>query len=196
MKRILPVLMSLVLVFSLIVIPAYATEKYVFSWSPEDKVFLCDYLIPDGSYDVFVYLANKPGYVTDESVSLYSTSPVVLTFNEVIESGSDPYFLAESAFTFEVDSEVIMLPFKVAHFHDFSLLVLDYYGDCTSGSYVVFTPVENSSFPSLSGIVDSGMMSGVLDQVVSLLPVLIVTIVTFIATRKGIAFLRGFLAGS
>ena len=57
-------------------------------------------------------------------------------------------------------------------------------------------PVFVDDVPSLSGIVDSGMMSGVLDQVVSILPVVLVVVIGFIAIRKGIDFLRSFLAGA
>ena len=45
----------------------------------------------------------------------------------------------------------------------------------------------------LSGVVTSELMSGVLDEVVALLPVCIPVMVGFIALRKGIGFVRGVL---
>lgn len=45
----------------------------------------------------------------------------------------------------------------------------------------------------LSGIVTSEMLTGVLDEVVGLLPVCIPVMIGFIALRKGISFIRGIL---
>lgn len=45
----------------------------------------------------------------------------------------------------------------------------------------------------LDDIVTSTMLSGVLDEVVGLLPVCIPVLITFIALRKGIAFVQSIL---
>lgn len=45
----------------------------------------------------------------------------------------------------------------------------------------------------LAGIVTSEMMSGVLDEIVALLPVVIPVMIGFIGLRKGISFLQGVL---
>lgn len=45
----------------------------------------------------------------------------------------------------------------------------------------------------LSDVVTADLMSGVLDEVVGLLPVCIPVMVGFIALRKGIGFVRGVL---
>lgn len=45
----------------------------------------------------------------------------------------------------------------------------------------------------LSSIVTSGMLNGVLDEVVGLIPVVIPVAIGFLAIRKGIAFLFGVL---
>lgn len=45
----------------------------------------------------------------------------------------------------------------------------------------------------LSAIVTADMLGGVLDQVVSLLPVVIPVMIGFIGLRKGISFLQGML---
>ena len=45
----------------------------------------------------------------------------------------------------------------------------------------------------LSGIVTSSMLSGVLNEIVGLLPVVVPTMIGFIALRKGISFVLGML---
>jgi len=45
----------------------------------------------------------------------------------------------------------------------------------------------------LNTIVTNEMLSGVLDEVVGLLPVCIPVLITFIALRKGIAFVQSIL---
>lgn len=45
----------------------------------------------------------------------------------------------------------------------------------------------------LSGIVTAQMISGVLDEIVGLLPVILPTMIGFIGLRKGISFLQGVL---
>lgn len=45
----------------------------------------------------------------------------------------------------------------------------------------------------LADIVTAEMMSGVLDQIVSLLPVVIPVMIGFIGLRKGISFVQGIL---
>ena len=45
----------------------------------------------------------------------------------------------------------------------------------------------------LAAIVNTEMMSGVLDEIVALLPVVIPVMIGFIGLRKGISFLQGVL---
>ena len=45
----------------------------------------------------------------------------------------------------------------------------------------------------LAAIVTADMMSGVLDEIVALLPVVLPVMISFIGLRKGIAFLQGVL---
>lgn len=45
----------------------------------------------------------------------------------------------------------------------------------------------------LKDIVTSSMLSGVLDEVIGVLPVCIPVLITFIALRKGIAFVQSIL---
>ena len=46
---------------------------------------------------------------------------------------------------------------------------------------------------TLSSVVTSQMISGVLDEMVGLLPVVLPTMIGFIGLRKGISFLQGIL---
>ena len=45
----------------------------------------------------------------------------------------------------------------------------------------------------LAKIINADMLGGVLDEIVALLPVCIPVMISFIALRKGIAFVRGIL---
>lgn len=45
----------------------------------------------------------------------------------------------------------------------------------------------------LSTVVTSNMLQGVLDEIVGILPVCIPVMITFIALRKGIAFIQSIL---
>ena len=45
----------------------------------------------------------------------------------------------------------------------------------------------------LAAVVTADMLSGVLDEIVALLPVAIPVMIGFIALRKGISFLQGIL---
>ena len=46
---------------------------------------------------------------------------------------------------------------------------------------------------TLASIVSSQMISGVLDEIVGLLPVVLPTMIGFIGLRKGVSFLQGVL---
>lgn len=53
--------------------------------------------------------------------------------------------------------------------------------------------VTTTATTILSGIVNANMLSGVLNEITGLLPVLIPVMIGFIAVRKGIAFLQSIL---
>lgn len=62
-------------------------------------------------------------------------------------------------------------------------------GDLHTGPFTLMA-AEGST---LSGVVTSEMVSGVLQEVVSLLPVIIPAMIGFIAIRKGVSFVLGML---
>ena len=45
----------------------------------------------------------------------------------------------------------------------------------------------------LAGVITNAMLSGVLNEVVSLLPICLPVLITFIGLRKGIAFVQNIL---
>lgn len=51
----------------------------------------------------------------------------------------------------------------------------------------------NTTTATLATVVTNGMLSGVLNEVVSLLPVCIPVMIGFIGLRKGIAFIQSIL---
>lgn len=53
--------------------------------------------------------------------------------------------------------------------------------------------MENVAGGVLQGIITAEMVSGVLDEIVGLLPVIIPVMIGFIGLRKGISFLQGVL---
>ncbi len=52
---------------------------------------------------------------------------------------------------------------------------------------------EAAAATTLSTIITNDMLSGVLNEIVGLLPVCIPVMITFIALRKGIAFVQSIL---
>lgn len=51
----------------------------------------------------------------------------------------------------------------------------------------------DSSVGEIANVVTSGMMQGVLDEVIALLPVCIPVMISFIGLRKGISFIQSVL---
>lgn len=53
--------------------------------------------------------------------------------------------------------------------------------------------METAATATLSSIVTAGMLGGVLDEIIGLLPVVIPVMIGFIGLRKAISFLQGVL---
>lgn len=60
-------------------------------------------------------------------------------------------------------------------------------------SNLMMTVAEATGATGLSSVVTQDMLSGVLDEVIALLPIAIPVVISFIALRKGISFLIGIL---
>lgn len=196
MKRIIPILVVLVLVISLTVVSVCAAETYYFDTSTFVDVPGYDgfrYNLPDGRYTMTFHIPDTgdPDIPSGDLVS----DPFDLVFYN--EDGFLSVSLAPEFSSGFIDT----FPFMMVYYPNNPdiLVVLVPEGDdfqVYDGSLPFTLTRLDSDPPSLSGIVDSGMMSGVLDQVVSILPVVLVVIVAFIGIRKGIGFLRDLLASS
>lgn len=53
--------------------------------------------------------------------------------------------------------------------------------------------METASTSVLSTVITSNMLQGVLNEIVGILPVCVPVMITFIALRKGIAFIQSIL---
>ncbi len=63
-------------------------------------------------------------------------------------------------------------------------------------TYIVNPETANAAAAAatkLSGVVTAELMSGVLDEVIGLLPVCVPVMISFIALRKGISFIQSVL---
>lgn len=56
-----------------------------------------------------------------------------------------------------------------------------------------FIVAASTAAGKISGVVTADMMQGVLDEVISLLPVCIPVMISFIGLRKGISFIQSVL---
>ncbi len=55
------------------------------------------------------------------------------------------------------------------------------------------TAVAEGATGVLSGVITNAMLSGVLNEVIGLLPICLPVLITFIGLRKGIAFVQNIL---
>ena len=60
-------------------------------------------------------------------------------------------------------------------------------------SMVAFAEGETTASTTLQGVVTQDMIKGVLNEIIGLLPVVLPTMIGFIALRKGISFVMGML---
>lgn len=200
MKRFVVFLSIFALFFCLVPISAHAAESYTLDFTDRYQVYSGGNL-SEGWYSLTLDLSTS-----QHGDILYTFEPFYVTFDSVSDISSNPLFRIRLIADFVNDLRYPFWDFVVElngstqtiyKFEDVTGAVD--FRSFASDAVVTLTAVDDPSLsagPSLSGIVDSGMMSGVLDQVVSILPVVLVVIIGFIAIRKGISFLRGFLAGS
>lgn len=193
MKRFIAVLAVFALFLCLVPVPAQAAETYVFTYDESLKWPTCDSIVPDGLYDVSLYIVEPDG------LFLYtcSVSPVELVFNDPF---SESFFVSPIIFYSEQYDdlfECLIVPqtYEGRYYFFFSDGKDDIFDSYEDFAFIL-TRVEESGSPSLSDVVDTDVLGGVLDQVASLLPVVLVVIVAYIALRKGIRFLRSIMAGA
>ncbi len=59
--------------------------------------------------------------------------------------------------------------------------------------FILASSTPSSTTGQIANVVTSGMMQGVLDEVIALLPVCIPVMISFIGLRKGISFIQSVL---
>ena len=198
MKRIFPVFLSLVLVFSFMLVTVSASES-IFLNSDDCFEYIGLYcfptLVPEGKYSAVL---------TDFSGESFIIEPFEVLYEPIVYEGLDLCFSSAVVTPFECYGTLfnrIEFGYNMVDGNYVTFARLGHYSNPNSGlsvapsSSLELIPISSSAAP-LSAVVDGDMMSGVLDQVVSLLPVVLGILVAYIAIRKGIGFLRGFLAGS
>ena len=199
MKRLFSLLGVLVLFLGFMVLPAFAAESFVIDGSGMNGQY--PFLIPNGDYMVYAAFDSSGGI----SLRGSTRTPVAVRYELVTESYGATYEFARVSLLL-YDSSGSSMPLDLALFYyDNAMQVLvvnpetsktqPFVADSGSTMSLTFVPFENAA-PTLSGVVDSDMIGGVLEQVTSLLPVVLVVIIGYIAIRKGIAFLRAVLAGA
>ena len=197
MKRFFLFFVSLILVVSAVSFSVLAAETYFFDTSTfvETSGFGgFRYDLPEGRYTMTFHIPDSeeipiPGgdYVSEPFDVLFEGSdflircPVAPVFTDDTLSQFKFYLCYYSS-----NPEILVV--QVPEGEEFSI----YDGSLP----FTLTRVDLPSTSSLSDLVDTDMVSGVLDQVVELLPVVLVVIVGYIAIRKGIDYLRSFLASS
>lgn len=196
MKRVLCVL-HLALIVPLLLIPASASEEYVFEWLNPEVMFL-DYSFPLLEGCMFVFDGELPlGSYDISSVSSGVSISGCLHYDELIflEDQYDlPFWGAECALTVVVDQMACDVLFCAFYIPDDGFTVIVPVGDLSFDGYVDFL-VLTSVVPALSLVdyVSGDSIACVLDQVVALLPVVLAVLVGYIAVRKVFAWIQGFL---
>lgn len=126
----------------------------------------------------------------------------------VVDSGNLENFVAvhSNCCDCEIHDEFYELPsyFSDSFDKEYLAVPLDVSGFERSGDDVIFTysgpdtssPSTPTTDSGLSKVVNKEMLTGVLNEVTSLLPIVIPVIVGFIGLRKGISFLQSILHGA
>lgn len=198
MKRVLCVLL-LALIVPLLLIPASAAEEFLFERLPQDVMlfssdyeflyqdgfFVCPGQVPSGDYSVS--FPAYPGLSFELSVSYSDMVPV-----------SDAVSLPGCVIDWAIPSDDVAIPVSVLIVYseemDFTCLAVVPVNDNVNFDFSSFYSVLLTSvFPFLTEVVTSDSLHGVFNELVSLLPVVLVVLVAYIAVRKGFAWIQGFL---
>lgn len=200
MKRLVCVLCCLCLIFPFLVATAFAVEVQhsgvydgtgvYFDWLPEGEYSLTGELVLDGHVYSYVSEPVDLAYVDD------------LTFNVYLDGERYDSFLVDrwsDTFDFEyLDYPSCYVSFDLSSYSEFCGLSdfshsIKLTGDQTDMDLPVSRPVSPSGF---FDFVTSDTMSGALDPLVSLLPVVLGAVVVYIGIRKGIAWISDILHGA
>ena len=194
MKRIFTIFMSLFLIASLLAIPVAAAEEIFFEY-PEYLDAGVEVYIPEGTYFARLYVDDQ---IFDSSTFTIQYSPMDTYYdNDCVVSTSDIHLYGE------------VQQISIVSRNDFTctyigiLNYLDYEDDGLLDWEIKpafipgpFSLIPVASSPALSDVVNPHMMSGVLDQVVSLLPAILGVLVAYIGIRKAVSWLQSVLHSS
>lgn len=222
MKRILCVTLALLLLFPILLLPAAAAEpeEYVFEYveplalmsddydfDAYGSYYRCSSLIPEGYYRLQVILEDKylsPVFyftpaplVPGEPGGTYNSesyfSPVL--FPEVVSLSFDGNLLRNKNVSFEYYSSVFVMSAGSKYYSTISFLRNE--GSSTfflSNAVVSMISVDIIS-ENLSGSLSSEPYAA-FSEILSLLPIVLPVVVSFIAIRKAISYVRSKVNGS
>ena len=194
MKRKFFIFLSVIFILSMISVPAFATGSLVFAGSTAGSWEYTDsrhFDFEPGYYQLFFYTNNIGQH--DCRLLLETVDPVYLDYLPFGPHTISVDFLVHDDSYSHIDGLYFFSDGNGSNRFWLAVSGKEYQNSDTVTLYVSRVPAPPVS---ITDFVSSDMMSGVLDQVVSMLPVVLVVIIGFIAVRKGISFLRGFLAGS
>lgn len=178
MKRFFALFVVLIFMVSAMCIPVFAANSIVFERSGS-KFITSDQLVP-GEYTVVV---SNPA----TSDKLEITKPYYIDFvpdNSFIIPSIDILHNGEpTTYFFGISWWEGAIEFVMMDDVDNSFPMDD-------GFTVTFIPLVTETAPHITDFVSSDMLSGALDQVVALIPVVVGCIVAFVGIRKGISFLQ------
>lgn len=209
MKRVLRVLL-VALIVPVLLIPAHAGTGYVFerfdpdsimlfgsfdfTAYPADHVFVYEGILADGLYTVsFVSESGSAGsldslgpfqvvFLYDENEDLWYSSSVLSI--PMLDSSGSVVGYVDAALVFAIFDGTTVSFLELGG----SLADVDAY------SYMTLTPVGSDPVPSLVDYVSADSMSAVLSEIVALLPVILTVLVGYVAVRKGISWIHGFIS--
>lgn len=209
MKRVLVFFLCLSLLVPFLAAPALAAEakleEYVFTLLPEtsflsldfdvfddagdELVFYCEDIISSGVYDFYVSSSSSVlfedivvNFIFDDVEQLwFSVCPSVTAY---VVDGDSTFLLGNYDIVCFTDSDGTYLIVNA----DFSSSFIENVSSC------VLMPVLSDN-SSLLDVITPEMVSGVLDNVVTLIPAVVGGLAIFVGIRKGLAWLDNLIRG-
>lgn len=196
MKRVVTLCVCFTLLLSAFAFSAFAANVYQFDDVGTMQYYRCSGTLPEGEY----YFSGTCHYPLDDGeVYTFTSDPFTVHW----DSGS---FMWEDAVAFSlIDNRFTR--FYTSAPVDFAVSpVLELCDDSTYCHFapedalfsvvtLTLIPVSADSAPVLSDVVTGDMISGVLDPLVTLIPVVFGGLACFLGIRKGIGFVEALLNG-
>ena len=204
MKRIIFVVAAVVFLLSVLVLPVMAAASYAFypvgatydlnaEFSPYDDIsFLHDSLLPSGEYYItFDFIDEISGAVTT-----CVSAPFELAFADSPYAEYDAFSEVTTEVSLGDGDNLTYLTFQVAHVQGFTGLIISFFSEVLETSMVSNVVFHSVAPDGFSSYITADMLQAVLDQVISLLPVLLAVIVGCVGLRKAIAWLLDVMRSS